>query len=70
MRIVTWNCCRGDMAGKIAAARELNPDVLLLQETTLKVEEHGAAGGERCAEVSPRIATDLFFKLAVGLACP
>lgn len=41
MRIVTWNCCRGDMAKKIAAVRELNPDVLLLQEATPKVEDHG-----------------------------
>lgn len=33
MRIVTWNCCRGDTALKINAAMKLQPDVLLLQET-------------------------------------
>lgn len=32
MRIVTWNCCRGDTALKINAAMRLRPDVLLLQE--------------------------------------
>ena len=29
MRIVTWNCCRGDTALKINAAMRLRPDVLL-----------------------------------------
>ena len=42
MRIVTWNCCRGDVEQKLAAVRSLNPDVLLLQETKPAARDGGA----------------------------
>ena len=32
MRIVTWNCCRGSLEEKLAAAERLEPDLLILQE--------------------------------------
>ena len=32
MRIVTWNCCRGALADKLAAAESLEPDLLVMQE--------------------------------------
>jgi endonuclease/exonuclease/phosphatase family metal-dependent hydrolase len=32
MRLVTWNCCHGNLAPKRAATRALRPDVLVLQE--------------------------------------
>ena len=32
MRIVTWNCCRGSLDEKLAAAEALRPDLLILQE--------------------------------------
>jgi exonuclease III len=32
MKLVTWNCCRGDRASKLAALAKLTPDVAVVQE--------------------------------------
>ncbi len=32
MRIVTWNCCRGPLATKLAALASLSPDIAVVQE--------------------------------------
>jgi endonuclease/exonuclease/phosphatase family metal-dependent hydrolase len=32
MRLITWNCCHGNLAPKRAVTRELRPDILVLQE--------------------------------------
>jgi hypothetical protein len=45
MRIVTWNCCRGNTELKIAAAMKLRPDVLLLQEAAASLVPSSASFG-------------------------
>ena len=64
MRIVTWNCCRGDTALKINAAMKLQPDVLLLQETVASKMPPSAAA-MHCLDKELGIATFAFNGLVI-----
>lgn len=41
MRLITWNCCRGDMSSKLDALRRFAPDVVVLQEAKPQARELG-----------------------------
>ena len=55
IRIVTWNCCKGDFTKKDAIFNEYNPDIAIIQEIKKPVEKND----NHCIWVPNRLTKEL-----------